>query len=509
MLEIKNVSKTFAKDTVNEHKALNNINLTLNDGEFVTIVGSNGAGKSTLFNMICGTFEQDSGSIILDGKDISFMPEHKRARLVGRVFQDPMKGTAPNMTIEENLALAYSRAGSSFFSQAIGKKKREYFQEHLARFDMGLEDRMKTKIGLLSGGQRQVVTLLMCTIVTPKLLLLDEHTAALDPVTADKVMKITASDIEGSVQQAKELASAGCQVIRFAIPNEEALNLIEPIKNAVDVPLVADIHFDYKLALGAAERGIDKIRINPGNIGDDSRVKAVADACRQKNIPIRIGVNSGSLEKHILAKYGSPTPEAMVESALYHANLLEKFDFDDIIISIKSSNVETMINAYELAAQKCDYPLHLGVTEAGTERMGIIKSAVGIGSLLTHGIGDTIRVSLTDSPVKEVFAAFDILKAIGLKNDSPYLISCPTCGRTKIDLVGLAKQVEEKLKDCKKPIKVAVMGCIVNGPGEAKEADIGIAGGDGCGLIFKKGEILRKVDEKDLLDELMKEIDKL
>ena len=230
---------------------------------------------------------------------------------------------------------------------------------------------------------------------------------------------------------------------------------------------------------------------------------------RIKNIPIRIGVNSGSLEKHILAKYGSPTPEAMVESALYHANLLEKFDFDDIIISIKSSNVETMINAYELAAQKCDYPLHLGVTEAGTERMGIIKSAVGIGSLLTHGIGDTIRVSLTDSPVKEVFAAFDILKAIGLKNDCPYLISCPTCGRTKIDLVGLAKQVEERLKDCKKPIKVAVMGCIVNGPGEAKEADIGIAGGDGCGLIFKKGEILRKVDEKDLLDELMKEIDKL
>ena len=273
--------------------------------------------------------------------------------------------------------------------------------------------------------------------------------------------------------------------------------------------MVADIHFDYKLALGAAERGIDKIRINPGNIGDDSRVKAVADICKQKNIPIRIGVNSGSLEKHILAKYGSPTPEAMVESALYHANLLEKFDFDDIVISIKSSNVETMIKSYELAAQKCDYPLHLGVTEAGTERMGIIKSAIGIGSLLTHGIGDTIRVSLTDAPVKEVFAAFDILKAIGLKNDSPYLISCPTCGRTKIDLVGLAKQVEERLKDCKKPIKVAVMGCIVNGPGEAKEADIGIAGGDGCGLIFKKGEILRKVDEKDLLDELMKEIDKL
>ena len=328
-------------------------------------------------------------------------------------------------------------------------------------------------------------------------------------VLVQSMLNIPAGDIEGSVAQAKELAAAGCQVIRFAIPNEQALDLVEPIKNAVDVPLVADIHFDYRLALGAVERGIDKIRINPGNIGDDSRVKAVADACKARNIPIRIGVNSGSLEKEILAKYGSPTPEAMVASAMYHARLLEKFDFEDIVISIKSSNVETMINAYELAAQECDYPLHLGVTEAGTERMGIIKSSIGIGSLLTRGIGDTIRVSLTDAPVKEVFAAFDILKAIGLKKDCPYLISCPTCGRTKIDLVGLAKQVEDRLRDCKKPIKVAVMGCIVNGPGEAKEADIGIAGGDGNGLIFKKGEILRKVDEKDLLEELMKEIEKL
>ncbi|MDE5973754.1 MAG: flavodoxin-dependent (E)-4-hydroxy-3-methylbut-2-enyl-diphosphate synthase [Eubacterium sp.] len=328
-------------------------------------------------------------------------------------------------------------------------------------------------------------------------------------VLVQSMLNIPAGDIEGSVAQAKELAAAGCQVIRFAIPNEQALDLVEPIKNAVEVPLVADIHFDYRLALGAVERGIDKIRINPGNIGDDSRVKAVADACKARNIPIRIGVNSGSLEKEILAKYGSPTPEAMVASAMYHARLLEKFDFEDIVISIKSSNVETMINAYELAAQECDYPLHLGVTEAGTERMGIIKSSIGIGSLLTRGIGDTIRVSLTDAPVKEVFAAFDILKAIGLKKDCPYLISCPTCGRTKIDLVGLAKQVEDRLRDCKKPIKVAVMGCIVNGPGEAKEADIGIAGGDGNGLIFKKGEILRKVDEKDLLEELMKEIEKL
>ena len=329
------------------------------------------------------------------------------------------------------------------------------------------------------------------------------------PVLVQSMLNVPSTNIDGSVAQAKALAAAGCQVIRFAIPDEAALDLIEPIKNAVDVPLVADIHFNYRLALGAAQRGIDKIRINPGNIGSDDRVKAVADICREKQIPIRIGVNSGSLEKHILAKYGAPTPEAMVESAMYHAALLEKFDFNDIVISIKSSNVPTMIAAYEMAAQRCDYPLHLGVTEAGTERMGIIKSAAGIGSLLCHGIGDTIRVSLTDDPVKEVFAAMDILKAIGLKNDSPYLIACPTCGRTRIDLVGLAKQVEEKLRDVRKPIKVAVMGCVVNGPGEAREADIGIAGGDGEGLLFKKGQILRKVPEDQLLTELMKEIDKL
>ena len=321
------------------------------------------------------------------------------------------------------------------------------------------------------------------------------------PVLVQSMLNVPSTNIDGSVAQAKALAAAGCQVIRFAIPDEAALDLIEPIKNAVDVPLVADIHFNYRLALGAAQRGIDKIRINPGNIGSDDRVKAAADICREKQ--------SGSLEKHILAKYGAPTPEAMVESAMYHAALLEKFDFNDIVISIKSSNVPTMIAAYEMAAQRCDYPLHLGVTEAGTERMGIIKSAAGIGSLLCHGIGDTIRVSLTDDPVKEVFAAMDILKAIGLKNDSPYLIACPTCGRTRIDLVGLAKQVEEKLRDVHKPIKVAVMGCVVNGPGEAREADIGIAGGDGEGLLFKKGQILRKVPEDQLLTELMKEIDKL
>ena len=329
------------------------------------------------------------------------------------------------------------------------------------------------------------------------------------PVLVQSMLNVPSTNIDGSVAQAKALAAAGCQVIRFAIPDEAALDLIEPIKNAVDVPLVADIHFNYRLALGAAQRGIDKIRINPGNIGSDDRVKAVADICREKQIPIRIGVNSGSLEKTYFSQIRRATPEAMVESAMYHAALLEKFDFNDIVISIKSSNVPTMIAAYEMAAQRCDYPLHLGVTEAGTERMGIIKSAAGIGSLLCHGIGDTIRVSLTDDPVKEVFAAMDILKAIGLKNDSPYLIACPTCGRTRIDLVGLAKQVEEKLRDVHKPIKVAVMGCVVNGPGEAREADIGIAGGDGEGLLFKKGQILRKVPEDQLLTELMKEIDKL
>ena len=330
-----------------------------------------------------------------------------------------------------------------------------------------------------------------------------------NPILIQSMCNTKTEDVKATVEQILALEHAGCDIIRVAVPTMEAAAALTEIKRQIHIPLVADIHFNYRLALGAAQRGIDKIRINPGNIGSDDRVKAVADICREKQIPIRIGVNSGSLEKHILAKYGAPTPEAMVESAMYHAALLEKFDFNDIVISIKSSNVPTMIAAYEMAAQRCDYPLHLGVTEAGTERMGIIKSAAGIGSLLCHGIGDTIRVSLTDDPVKEVFAAMDILKAIGLKNDSPYLIACPTCGRTRIDLVGLAKQVEEKLRDVHKPIKVAVMGCVVNGPGEAREADIGIAGGDGEGLLFKKGQILRKVPEDQLLTELMKEIDKL
>ena len=328
-------------------------------------------------------------------------------------------------------------------------------------------------------------------------------------VTVQSMLNRPASDIEGSVAQAKQLEAAGCEIIRAAVPDSDAVRLIAALKEAVSVPIVADIHFNYKLALESIAAGVDKIRINPGNIGDDSRVKAVADACKAKNIPIRIGVNSGSLEKHILEKYGHPTAQALCDSALYHASLLEKFNFTDIVLSMKSSDVTTMIQAYRLAAQQCDYPLHLGVTEAGTKRMGIIKSAVGIGALLADGIGDTIRVSLTDDPVEEVYAAKDILKALGMGDGGVRFVSCPTCGRTKIDLISLAREAEDRLRDCDKNITVAVMGCIVNGPGEAKEADIGIAGGDGMGLIFKKGEIICKVPESELIDRLLEEVDKL
>lgn len=317
------------------------------------------------------------------------------------------------------------------------------------------------------------------------------------------------TDIAGNVAQAAELERAGCEILRVAVPNMEAVKLVEAIKKQIRIPLVADIHFDYRLALACVEAGIDKIRINPGNIGDDSKVKQVADACRLHGIPIRVGVNAGSLEKHILEKYGKPTAEGLVESALYHVELLNRFDFDDIVISIKSSNVPMMVSAYELLHQKCDYPLHLGVTEAGTERMGVIKSAVGIGSLLLKGIGDTIRVSLTADPVKEIYAAKDILKACGLSQQGAEVISCPTCGRTKIDLIALANQVNEALRDCQKPIKVAVMGCVVNGPGEAREADIGIAGGDGCAVLFKKGEIIRKIPEKEVVKQLLDEINQM
>ena len=328
-------------------------------------------------------------------------------------------------------------------------------------------------------------------------------------VSIQSMLNTKSYDIPGSVEQAMRLEQAGCEIIRAAIPNKEAVALIPAIKEKVSVPLVADIHFDYRLALECAAVGIDKIRINPGNIGSDDRVHEVVKACRAKNIPIRIGVNSGSVEKSILAKYGAPTPEALVESALYHVRLLEKFDFNDIVISIKSSDVRTMIAAYELMHQSAPYPLHLGVTEAGTKHMGIIKSAIGIGSLLAHGIGDTIRVSLTADPVEEVYAAKNILKALDLRRDGVQFVSCPTCGRTRIDLIGLANRVEEALKDCKKNIKVAVMGCIVNGPGEAREADIGVAGGDGCGILFKKGEIIRKVPEEEIIPALLEEVEKL
>ena len=322
------------------------------------------------------------------------------------------------------------------------------------------------------------------------------------------MLNIPAEDVEGSVRQAVMLEKAGCEIVRAAIPNKEAVKLIPAIKEKISIPLVADIHFDYRLAVAAAEAGIDKIRINPGNIGSMEKVKEVVKACQSRSIPIRIGVNGGSLEKDLLEKYGRPAPEALVESAMRHVRILEDCDFDDIVISLKSSDVSTMIGAYRLLAEKCSYPLHLGVTEAGTQRMGIIKSAVGIGSLLCDGIGETIRVSLTDDPVNEIYAAKDILKAVG-KGSGVRIVSCPTCGRTKIDLISLAKQVEEAVRDVDKDITVAVMGCVVNGIGESGNADIGIAGGDGCAVLFAKGKMLRKVSESEALSALLDEIDKI
>ncbi|MGN0689257.1 MAG: flavodoxin-dependent (E)-4-hydroxy-3-methylbut-2-enyl-diphosphate synthase [Oscillospiraceae bacterium] len=327
-----------------------------------------------------------------------------------------------------------------------------------------------------------------------------------EKIYIQSMLNTSSDDIDGSVAQSIELENAGCDILRAAIPDMNAVKLIPAIKNHISIPLVADIHFDYRLAIESVAAGIDKIRINPGNIGDKDRIKAVVKACKSRNIPIRIGVNSGSLEKELLAKYGSPTPEALVESAMNNVKLLTENDFDDIVISIKSSDVNTMINAYRLLAEKCDYPLHLGVTEAGTERMGIIKSAVGIGSLLCDNIGETIRVSLTANPVKEIYAAKDILKSIG-RYGGVKIISCPTCGRTRIDLIKLASEVEEAVKNIEKDITVAVMGCIVNGPGEAREADLGIAGGDGCAVIFRNGEIIGKVNECDALSALLLEIE--
>lgn len=329
------------------------------------------------------------------------------------------------------------------------------------------------------------------------------------PIAIQSMLSTPNGNIDAALKQANSLERAGCQIIRIAVPDHNALGVITALKKNVNLPIVADIHFDYKLALASIDAGVDKIRINPGNIGSDDHVKSVADKCKKYNIPIRIGVNGGSLEKNILKKYGKPCAEALVESALYHACLLEKFDFTDIVISMKSSNVSEMIKAYRLLASKRDYPLHIGVTEAGPGMRGIIKNSIGIGALLLDGIGDTIRVSLTDDPVEEIIAAKQILNSIDLLPNEPQLISCPTCGRTKIDLISLAKQVEQLLYDVHKPIKVAVMGCAVNGPGEAREADIGIAGGDGEGLIFKRGEIIKKVQYDNILVELKKQIEEL
>ncbi|MBQ7108499.1 MAG: flavodoxin-dependent (E)-4-hydroxy-3-methylbut-2-enyl-diphosphate synthase [Clostridia bacterium] len=329
------------------------------------------------------------------------------------------------------------------------------------------------------------------------------------PVSVQSMLNRHSTDFEGNIAQAVALENAGCEIIRVSVPDIKTVELISKLKEAVKIPVVADIHFDYKLAIESAYAGVDKIRINPGNIGDDEKVKQVVDVCRFKNIPIRVGVNSGSVEKHILAKYGAPTPEALVESGMYHIKLLEKFDFDQIVLSLKSSNVKTMFDTYMLAAEICKYPLHLGVTEAGTLRMGTLRSAAGIGGLLLNGIGSTIRVSLTDDPVTEVEAGKELLVALGLKKGGVRFVSCPTCGRTSIDLVGLAKKAEQALKNCKKEITVAIMGCVVNGPGEAREADIGIAGGKGEGIIFKKGEIIKKLPEDKLLAALLEEIERL
>ena len=328
-------------------------------------------------------------------------------------------------------------------------------------------------------------------------------------ISIQSMLNAPPDDTYANVFQAMQLETAGCEIIRTAVPNMDAVNIIYKLKEKTKMPVVADIHFDYRLALAAVDAGADKIRINPGNIGSRDNVEKVANACKEKGLPIRIGVNAGSLEKHLLKKYGTPCVDALVESALYNISLLEEFEFYDIIVSIKSSDVPTMFEAYKKLSSKCDYPLHLGVTEAGTKHMGVIKSAAGIGGLLLNGIGDTIRVSLTDDPVEEIYAARDILKAVGKRRGGPMLISCPTCGRTKIDLISLAKEVEQRLEGCTKDITVAVMGCEVNGPGEASHADIGIAGGKDCGVIIKKGEILRRVSQERLVDELMAEIDKM
>ena len=329
------------------------------------------------------------------------------------------------------------------------------------------------------------------------------------PVTIQSMTNTPTHDVEATLAQIRALAAAGCQIVRVAVPDMAAAKAVGTLKAGSPVPLVADIHFDYRLALEAAEQGIDKIRINPGNIGAPERVEAVAKVCKERHIPIRVGVNGGSLEKDLLGKYGGPTPEAMVESALGHIRLLEQYGFEDICVSLKASSVPVTMRAYQLMAERYDYPLHLGVTEAGTRDMGELKAAAGIGGLLALGIGDTLRVTLTADPVEEVYAAQRILKAVGLRREGPELIACPTCGRTQIDLISMVHQVEELLKDVDKSITVAVMGCIVNGPGEARHADVGIAGGKGEGVLFKCGEIVARVPEEELVPGLMKLIGEL
>ena len=329
------------------------------------------------------------------------------------------------------------------------------------------------------------------------------------PVSIQSMLNTRTTDVEGSLAQIDALAAAGCQIARLAIPDMDAASAFREICAASPLPLVADIHFDYRLAIAAAEAGASKIRINPGNIGDSGRVRAVVDACKEKHIPIRIGVNGGSLDKKLLEKYGHPTAEALVESAFSHIELLEKFGFYDICVSMKSSSVPLMMKAYRLFSAQSEYPLHVGVTETGTEYMGTIKSAMGIGGLLCMGIGDTVRVSLTADPVREVYAAKAILKAAGLRHEGVNIIACPTCGRTRIDLIGLASRVEQALANCDKPITVAVMGCVVNGPGEAREADVGIAGGEDCGVLFVKGEMVKKLPYDGLLDALVAYVDTL
>jgi len=328
------------------------------------------------------------------------------------------------------------------------------------------------------------------------------------PVTIQSMCNTRTENVEATVAQIRALEDAGCEIVRVTVPNMDAARALSAIKERIRIPLVADIHFDYRLAVEAAARGADKIRINPGNIGGVDRVRAVADACRARRLPIRIGVNGGSLEKALLAKYGRVTPEALVESALGHIRLLEQQDFTDICVSVKSSDVPLNIQAYRLLHETVDYPLHLGVTEAGTPTMGLVKSAVGIGALLCDGIGDTIRVSLTADPVEEVYAAKRILQACGLRRTGVNLISCPTCGRTAYDMIPLVEELERRLADCDKQLTVAVMGCVVNGPGEASAADLGVAGGEGEGLIFRKGKVLRKVPQEKLADALLDEIEK-